>query len=55
LSLAGAHFKYTEEETDVILEDIQVWRADDVYEWLEAWGFEWDGTQWVGAEEGGEQ
>ena len=43
------------DETDVTLEDIQGWRDDEVYEWLEAWGFEWDDVQWIGAEEGGEQ
>lgn len=54
-----AHLKATDlvdtlgDETDVTTEDIQGWRDDAVYEWLQAWDFEWDGAQWVGAKEQG--
>ena len=35
------------QDTDVTPGDIDAWSADDVYEWLAAWGYEWDGVEWL--------
>lgn len=33
--------------TDVTAEQIETWLEFDLYEWLEAWGFVWDGQEWA--------
>lgn len=37
------------EETDVTPGDIDRWASWDLYEWLEAWGYEWyeDDQEWI--------
>ena len=35
------------QETEVQPDTIAGWPDYDVYEWLAAWGFHWDGQQWV--------
>ncbi len=39
------------EETDVTVADISRWHKDDVYEWIEAWGYQWDkeAQEWYAA------
>lgn len=40
-----------DDETNVTADDIARWRDDEIYDWLEAWGFEWDGAAWMGSDE----
>lgn len=39
-----------EDETDVTVEQIEQWDDGATFDWLEAWGFEWDveTMQWRG-------
>jgi len=45
LALDLAHALVEAEETDVA--DIDGWLISEVYEWLEAWDFEWTGKVWA--------
>jgi hypothetical protein len=39
-------------ETDVTLEDIETMSDPDLYDWLEAWGYSWEGVDgWVDPED----
>ncbi len=33
-------------DTDVTMEKIETWQEFDLYDWLESWGFAWDGNEW---------
>lgn len=34
-------------ETDIVTA-VETWSDDDLYDWLEAWGYEWDSAEgWV--------
>lgn len=35
------------EDTDVTVQDVKGMHEWDIYEWIEAWGYEWDGNEWV--------
>ena len=37
--------------TDVTESKMRRWSDDDLYEWLEAWGFEWRANSWHGTVE----
>lgn len=39
------------EETDVTEEQIEQWSDLTLYEWLEAWGYSYNGVDWVPVEE----
>lgn len=36
-------------DTDVTPEQVEGWTPWDAYEWVESWGFEWTGEQWINA------
>jgi hypothetical protein len=38
-------------DTDVTPEDVKRWPSYDLYDWLEAWDYEWNGSEWVYAGE----
>lgn len=40
-------------ETDVTMEQVEMWQDFDLYDWLEGWGFEWNGQEWCSTEAGG--
>lgn len=35
------------DDNDVTEDDVEGWRDWDIYEWIEAFGYEWDGNEWV--------
>ena len=35
------------QDTDVEPDNLAAWPDYDVYEWLEAWGYSWDGQGWI--------
>ena len=34
-------------DTKLTMEKIETWQEFDLYEWLEDWGFAWDGNEWA--------
>lgn len=39
-------------EVDVTFEQVQGWSDDDLYDWLESWGYSWEGVDgWVDLED----
>lgn len=39
-------------EVDVTFEDVQGWSDEDLYEWIEYWGYVWEGAHgWVDLED----
>ncbi len=54
MSIFGKHLDAIEvaesiiDSKDVLVtsDDIRQWHESDLYEWLDAWGDEWDGTDW---------
>jgi hypothetical protein len=39
-----AHEIAVTQDTDVSPDEVYTWRSYDVYEWLAAWGYQWDDT-----------
>ena len=33
-------------ETDVTMDKLETWQDFDLYDWIESWGYEWDGSEW---------
>lgn len=47
LAIEQALYVIEHEDTNVTEDDLQTMRESDLYDFLAAWGWEWDGSEWV--------